>query len=49
MVPTLDQAFGRICCNCGLSYRFVPVDEDWTLEMTDVERPERSPEPIYSS
>ena len=48
-VPTLDQAFARICCHCGLSYRFVPGDEGWTLEMTDVERPERSPEPIHSS
>jgi len=48
-VPTLDQAFARICCHCGLSYRFVSGDEVWTLEMTDVERPERSPEPIHSS
>ena len=48
-VATLDQAFARICCHCGLSYRFVPVEEGWTLEMTDVERPERSPEPIHSS
>jgi len=48
-VPTLDQAFARICCHCGLSYRFVPGDEGWTLEMTDVERPERSPEPIHST
>lgn len=48
-VATLDQAFARICCHCGLSYRFVSGDEGWTLEMTDVERPERSPEPIRSS
>ena len=48
-VSTLDQAFARICCHCGLSYRFVPEDEGWRLELTDVERPERSPEPIYSS
>ena len=48
-VPTLDQAFASICCRCGLSYRFVPADEGWTLVMTDVERPERSPEPIRSS
>ena len=46
---TLDEAFARICCRCGLSYRFVPVQEGWTLEMTDVERPDRSPEPIHSS
>ena len=48
-VSTLDQAFARICCHCGLSYRFVAEEEGWRLEMTDVERPERSPEPIHSS
>jgi len=47
-VPTLDQAFARICCHCGLSYRFVPAEGGWTLEMTDVERPDRNPEPIHS-
>lgn len=48
-VPTLDQAFARICCHCGLSYRFIAEDEGWCLEMTDVARPECSPEPIHSS
>jgi len=48
-VPTLDQAFARICCHCGLSYRFVPEEEGWRLELTDVERPECSPEPIRSA
>ncbi len=47
-VGTLDQAFARICCHCGLSYRFVPEDEGWRLELMDVERPERSPDPIHS-
>ena len=23
--PTLEEAFARICCHCGLSYRFVPI------------------------
>jgi hypothetical protein len=46
--PTLDQAFARICCPCGLSYQFVSGEEGWTLDMTDVERPECSPEPIRS-
>lgn len=46
---TLNEAFARICCRCGLSYRFVAVEDGWTLVMTDVERPERSPEPIRSS
>jgi hypothetical protein len=49
IVPTLEEAFARIACRCGFSYRFVPGEEGWTLEMTDVERPERSPEPIRSS
>jgi hypothetical protein len=48
-VPTLDQAFARICCHCGLSYRFIAEEEGWRLEMTDVERPDRSPEAIHSS
>ena len=30
---TLDQAFARICCHCGLSYRFVAEDEGWRLEL----------------
>jgi hypothetical protein len=45
----MDQAFARICCDSGLSYRFVSGDEGWTLVMTDVERPDRSPELICSS
>jgi len=45
----LAEAFARICCRCGLSYRFVPEDEGWRLELTDVERPDHSPEPIHSS
>jgi hypothetical protein len=49
IVPTLEQAFAKIACRCGLLYRFVPGDEGWTLEMTDVERPDRSPEPIHSN
>src|SRR4051812_30405026 len=49
-VETLEEAFARICCHCGLSYRFEPADEyGWCLFLTDVERPERSPEPIHSS
>ena len=48
-VATLDQAFARICCHCGLSYRFVSEEGGWRLELTDVERPDRNPEPIFSS
>jgi hypothetical protein len=46
---TLDEAFACICCRCGLSYRIMPGDEGWRLELTDVERPDRSPMPIHSS
>jgi hypothetical protein len=48
-VPTLADAFARIACRCGLSYRFVSRGEGWTLELMDVERPECSPEPIHSN
>src|SRR5689334_19394314 len=47
---TLEEAFARICCRAGLSYRFEPADEHgWCLFLTDVERPERSPKPIRST
>lgn len=47
---TLDEAFARICCRCGLSYRFNPAPEEgWSLELTDVEHPQRSPDPIFST
>jgi hypothetical protein len=47
---TLEQAFARICCHCGLSYRFEPAGEyGWCLFLTDVERPDRSPAPITST
>ena len=48
-VGTLEQAFARICCHCGLSYRFLPDEEGWRLELIDVERPECSPDLIRSS
>jgi hypothetical protein len=48
-VATLEQAFARICLHRGLSYRFVPKEEGWRLELVDVERPDRSPEPIHTS
>lgn len=47
---TLEQAFAQIVCRCGYSYRFEPAQEHgWCLFLTDVERPERSPDPIHSS
>jgi len=47
---TLEQAFAQIVCRCGYSYRFEPAQEHgWCLFLTDVERPDRSPDPIHSS
>src|SRR5690242_12921721 len=47
---TLDQAFAQIVCRCGYSYRFEPAQElGWCLFLVDVERPERSPDPIHST
>jgi hypothetical protein len=47
-VQTLDQALARICNHCGLAYRFVPEDDGWCLEMTDVVRPERTANSIHT-
>lgn len=47
---TLEQAFAQIACRCGYSYRFEPAEEQgWCLFLIDVERPERSPDPIHST
>jgi len=47
---TMEQAFAQIVCRCGYSYRFEPAQEyGWCLFLIDVERPERSPDPIHSS
>jgi hypothetical protein len=47
---TLEQAFAQIACRCGYSYRFESADEEgWCLFLVDVERPERSPDPIHST
>ena len=47
---TLEQAFAQIACRCGYSYRFESADEGgWCLFLIDVERPERSPDPIHST
>lgn len=48
---TLEQAFSQIACRCGYNYRFEAADPDpgWRLVLTDVERPECSPEPVYST
>src|SRR5580693_5186614 len=48
VVPTLEQAFAQIVCRCGLSYAFEQEQEGWRLVFTDVERPDRSPEPIHT-
>lgn len=47
---TLEQAFAQIACRCGYSYRFEAAQEQgWCLFLIDVERPERSPDPIHST
>ena len=47
---TLEQAFAMIVCRCGYSYRFEPAQEQgWCLFLIDVERPERSPDPLHST
>jgi hypothetical protein len=48
LVQTLEQAFAQIVCRCGLAYHFEQEQEGWRLVFTDVERPERSPDPIYT-
>lgn len=46
---SLDQAFAQIACRCGYSYRFESEEHGWRLVLTDVERPDCSPEPIHST
>lgn len=46
---TLEQAFAQIACKCGYSYRFEAAEAGWHLVIADVERPECSPEPIFST
>ena len=49
IVQSLEQAFAQIACRCGLSYAFEQEQEGWKLVLTNVERPERSPEAIVST
>jgi len=46
---TLEQAFAQIACRCGYSYRFEGEEHGWRLVLTDVERPECSPDSIHST
>ncbi|HET7086029.1 MAG TPA: hypothetical protein VFI23_14725 [Rhizomicrobium sp.] len=48
IVQSLEQAFAQIMCRCGLAYHFEQEQEGWRLIFTDVERPERSPEPVHT-
>ena len=48
IAATLEQAFAQIVCRCGYSYHFEPMDGGWKLVLTDVERLDRSPDPIVS-
>ena len=49
IVQTLEQAFAQIACRCGYSYAFEQEQDGWKLVLTDVERPDCSPEPVVSS
>jgi hypothetical protein len=46
---TVEQAFAQIACRCGYSYRFESEDHGCRLVLTDVERPECSPDSIHST
>jgi hypothetical protein len=48
IVQSLEQAFAQITCRCGYNYHFEQEQEQdgWKLVITDVERPDCSPEPI---
>jgi hypothetical protein len=49
IVQTLEQAFAQIACRCGYNYHFEQEQDGWKLVLTDVERPDCSPEPIVST
>jgi hypothetical protein len=46
IVQTLEQAVAQITCRCGYDYQFEPEETGWKLVLTDVERPDCSPEPV---
>ncbi len=46
IVQSLEQAFAQIACRCGYNYHFEQEQDGWKLVLTDVERPDCSPEPI---
>jgi len=48
-VQNLEQAFARIACRCGYDYHFEPEESGWKLVLTDVERPDCSPEPVVTT
>ena len=48
-VRTLEQAFAQVCCWAGYGYHFEQEQDGWRLVITDIERPECSPEPIRST
>jgi len=46
---TLEQAFTQVCCLAGYGYHFEQQRDCWLLVITDIERPECSPEPVRST
>jgi len=49
IVQSLEQAFARIACRCGYDYHFEPEESGWKLVLTDVERPDCSPDPVVTT
>jgi hypothetical protein len=46
---TIEQAFAQICLRAGCSYHFEQEQDGWRLVLTDGERPECSPDPLFST
>ncbi len=46
LVETLEEAFAQIVHRCCYMHHFEHEKDGWRLVLTDMERPECSPEPI---
>jgi hypothetical protein len=44
----LQRASAEVCCRAGLDYQFEHDETGWKLALTDVARPDCSPEPLVS-
>ena len=48
VVQSLEQAFAQITCPCGYDYQFEPEESGRMLVLTDVDRPDCSPDPVHT-